>query len=161
MPETTAGTSLRPVPLANGDTLTIRPQLTVDSACADQARRLAEQCIRTSAFDDKNGRIWVLLNLPRRSSLTLSLADDKTAASRISVAAKQVLIETFEYLWAVEREIEAESDPLSACAPVMLRQLEYLLARDIEMLADDEIALSRQERDELRALIAKAKGGAA
>lgn len=138
---------------------TIRPDLIADAACSDQARRLAEQCVKTSAFDEKSGCTWVLLNLPRRSSVTLCLAGGDNS-SLIAATAKKVLIETFEYLWAIEREIEAEGEPLRACAPEMLDELEYLLERDLELLARDEIALSRDERQKLIDLIAKAKGGA-
>ena len=97
----------------------LSPMLTVDAQTAATARHLAATCVKIGQLDT---RTWVLLNFPRRTSLTLYLADDGTAARLIAETAVKVVIETFEYLLAMQAEVlppHAELPmPLVPSAPV-------------------------------------------
>jgi hypothetical protein len=79
--------------------------LTVDAQTAATARNLAARCVKNGTLDTVTERAWLLLNFPRRSSVTLYMGYDPKVAELIAEAAKKVVIETFEYLLAMQGEI--------------------------------------------------------
>jgi hypothetical protein len=89
--------------------------LTVGAQASESARALAQACIKISRFDAQ--RTWVLLNFPRRSSLTLYMGPDPAAAQLIADAAKKVIAESAEYLLASAAEDDAPLPAQPAVSP--------------------------------------------
>jgi hypothetical protein len=78
--------------------------LTLDGQAAQAVRDTAQACLKSVVMDRESGRHWVMLNFPRRTSVTLYMGFDIEAAGLIYKTAEKVVVETMEYQLASQRE---------------------------------------------------------